>query len=239
MRVKICGIKSISDLLIAIDSGADALGFLVGQKHSSNDFISKDLARDLIKKIPPYIQPVLVTHLSDSLEIWRLAKYIGTFTIQLHSNISLEDIKILRGFQYTDKETCNCCCRMQIIKSLHPSMHSLSNLYKQVSNLENDVDAFIVDTFDSRNDKVGGTGKVHDWSISQKLVQKSKCPIILAGGLNSENVADAIKIVKPFGIDANSQLKRKDGYKDKQKVFSFVYRAKTEFFQQKLNNNVI
>ena len=234
MRVKICGMKNDKDLSIAIDSGADALGFLVGQKHFSNDFISEELAKELIKKIPPYIQPVLVTHLSDSSDIWRIAKYIRTFTIQLHSDISQKEIQILRGLQYTDKEKHDPYIRMKLIKSLHANMHSLSELYEQIRSLENDVDAFIVDTFDLQNDKAGGTGKTHDWSISRKLVENSKCPIILSGGLNPENVAEAIKIVKPFGIDANSQLKRNDGYKDKQKVLHFVYNAKNEFFRQKI-----
>lgn len=96
---------------------------------------------------------------------------------------------------------------------------------------ESVVDAFILDTQDLSNDKIGGTGLTHDWNISSEVVREVSRPVILAGGLTPENVADAIKIVKPFGVDANSGLKDSDGFKDNVKVINFVYRAKQEFFQ--------
>ena len=92
------------------------------------------------------------------------------------------------------------------------------------------VDAFILDTLDLANDKVGGTGLVHDWNISRKVVQEVSKPVILAGGLTPENVGEAIWFVKPYGVDASSGLKASDGFKDKTKVINFISRAKREFF---------
>ena len=95
---------------------------------------------------------------------------------------------------------------------------------------ESVVDAFILDTLDLANDKVGGTGLVHDWNISRNIVKEISKPVILAGGLTPENVREAIRFVKPYGVDASSGLKDSDGFKDKMKVVNFISRAKREFF---------
>jgi phosphoribosylanthranilate isomerase len=96
---------------------------------------------------------------------------------------------------------------------------------------ESVVDAFILDTLDLANGKVGSTGLVHDWNISRNIVKEVSRPVILAGGLTPENVGDAIRLVKPYGVDASSGLKDPYGFKDEMKVINFVYRAKQEFFK--------
>jgi phosphoribosylanthranilate isomerase len=91
------------------------------------------------------------------------------------------------------------------------------------------VDAFILDTTDAAEDRVGGTGLQHDWSLSRDLVAECAKPVILAGGLHAGNVTDAIRMVRPFGVDANSRLKDAAGHKDARKVAAYLTTAKRAF----------
>jgi len=89
------------------------------------------------------------------------------------------------------------------------------------------VDGFVLDSINVATDQVGGTGKTHDWSVSRQIVMRyPKVPIILAGGLNSENVRSAIEHVHPFGVDVNSGTKAPDGFKDRRKMEAFIVEAK-------------
>jgi len=218
MRVKICGIKRIEDAILAVECGADAIGLLVGQKHNSDDFIDICLAQKIVKECPPYISPVLVTHLDDAEEISNLAFQIGVSSIQLHSECTVDSILSLR----------KTLPHIKIIKNFHVKGLEVIHAMKP---FEAVVDAFILDTLDLANDKVGGTGLVHDWNISKSIVKEVSRPVILAGGLTPENVGEAIRLVKPYGVDASSGLKDSDGFKDEMKMINFVYRAKQEFFK--------
>ena len=85
MRVKVCGIKTEQELETAVSAGADAVGFLVGQVHASHDFILASTAARLVRMLPPYVVPVLVTHLTKPETILELAEQTSIFTIQLPS----------------------------------------------------------------------------------------------------------------------------------------------------------
>jgi phosphoribosylanthranilate isomerase len=221
MRVKICGIKRVEDVIMAAYCGADAIGLLVGQKHNSDDFIDIGLAQKIVKECPPYISPVLVTHLDDAEEISNLAYQIGVTSIQLHSDCTVDSIISLR----------KTLPHIKIIKNFHVNGLEVIHAMKPYEAV---VDAFILDTLDLANDKVGGTGLVHDWNISKKIVKDVSRPVILAGGLTPENVEEAIRLVKPYGVDASSGLKDSNSFKDKMKMFNFVYRAKQEFFRSEI-----
>jgi len=89
------------------------------------------------------------------------------------------------------------------------------------------VDGFVLDSVNMATNQVGGTGKTHDWSVSRQIVMRyPETPIILAGGLNSENVRSAIEEVQPFGVDVNSGTKASDGFKDPRKMEAFIVQAK-------------
>ncbi|MCK5617257.1 phosphoribosylanthranilate isomerase [Candidatus Pacearchaeota archaeon] len=218
MRVKVCGIKTVEDAIMAAHCGADAIGLLVGQRHVSEDFINIDLARDIVKKCPPFVSTVLVTHLIDPKEIAYLASQIGVTTIQLHSDCDIQNIRSLR-------KILPC---IKLIKNFHvtgPEIIPVIRLFEDV------VDAFHLDTLNLADGKVGGTGLTHDWNISRDIVQEVSIPVILAGGLNPKNVAEAIKVVTPFGVDANTGLKASNGFEDCTEVATFAYRAKLEFLK--------
>jgi phosphoribosylanthranilate isomerase len=89
------------------------------------------------------------------------------------------------------------------------------------------VDAIVLDTRDRATDRVGGTGMVHDWSISARVASASRVPVILAGGLTPDNVARAIGAVRPWGVDVNSGVETSDGRKDEDRVRRFIAAAST------------
>lgn len=211
MKTKICGIRSYEDAMTAIDAGADAVGFLVGITHTAEDKITKEEARSVIKKIPPFVSSVMVTHLTNPDEIIKLANYLGVNVVQIHDYIPPEAVRIVhRGLPH---------CK--IIKAIHIlDEETALNLLRD---FEAECDAVLLDS--RTEDRLGGTGLVHDWRISKKIVQNSSTPVILAGGLTPENVFDAVLTVRPYAVDVNSGVET-DGYKNHDKVFRFVETAK-------------
>jgi len=214
MKVKICGIKTIEDALKAIEFGADAVGLLVGQKHTSNDFIDKEQAKSIVRALPPFCSSVLVTHLEDNGEIIALAKFVGVTTIQLHGDSTPEDaLHIKKELPY-----------IKLTKSLHVIDRNSIELGRKYLKA---VDAILLDTVNVSTGQVGGTGITHDWNLSREIVDTYDAPVILAGGLGPDNVKQAVNEVRPFGVDANSGTKGKDGFKDYVKLEAFVRNAKS------------
>ncbi len=91
------------------------------------------------------------------------------------------------------------------------------------------MNAFITDTFDPATGAEGATGKTHDWNISRELVKLSERPVILAGGLNPENVRKSIEFVRPVGVDVHTGVENSSGRKDETLVKKFVSQAKLGF----------
>jgi phosphoribosylanthranilate isomerase len=101
------------------------------------------------------------------------------------------------------------------------SVHAVDEAVKAA----NTFDAVLVDSFVAG--RFGGTGKVHDWELSKRVRQKvHPKPLILAGGLNPENVQDAVRVVKPYAVDVSSGVESQPGIKDSKKVFEFIKNAK-------------
>lgn len=214
MRTKICGIRNMSDAQTAIRAGANAVGFLVGITHLAEDKISKEDAKEIISQLPPFVSTVMVTHLTDKKEIVELAKYLGVNTVQIHDYIPPSDVLFV-------KESLPYC---KIIKAIH--VIDKENAFELVEDFESVCDALLLDS--RTTDRLGGTGITHDWNISQEIVAKSKVPVILAGGLTDKNVYEAVKKVKPFGVDVNSGVEN-DGWKSFEKVFKFVHDSEIAF----------
>ena len=216
MYVKICGIRRQEDALIATELGADAIGLLVGQKHNSPDFVSATVARDISRALPPSVDAVLVTHVENVDELERLLQESEITTIQLHSEIAPSSVERLR----------HRLPHLKIFKSVN-IISADSVAYPEAFNKL--VDGFVLDSINLATSQVGGTGKTHDWSVSRQIVMRyPEVPIILAGGLNSDNVRSAIEYMHPFGVDVNSGTKAADGFKDPRKMEAFIIQAKHE-----------
>ena len=197
MRVKICGIKNETELETAVNAGADAVGFLVGQRYPSQDFILPEKAARLTALLPPFVTPVLVTHLTEPAEIAELAEKTGIGTIQLHGASLPEQLPRLREYLGSG---------IKLIVALHVGVIP-GEVSPDPAPFEPLADAFLLDSYDPVTGKVGGTGKTHHWQTSARLVKALHHPVILAGGLNPDNVAEAVRTVRPYAVDANSALR--------------------------------
>lgn len=215
IRVKICGIRRLEDARVAAAAGADAIGLLVGRRHPSADFLESEAAALIVALCPPFVTPVLVTHLDDPLEVHSLARDLGVSTIQIHSEMTPAGVRELRRLGGPG---------WRLLKSCHvASADSLA--YGEP--YRDDVDGFVLDSFNPVTGQVGGTGLLNDWELAARIVaHHAPLPVLLAGGLNPENVASAVARVAPFGVDVNSGTKGPDGFKDPARVRAFIRAAK-------------
>lgn len=213
MRIKICGIRNEQDLNTAVKAGANAVGFLVGQLHASQHFILPGTAARLVRLLPPFVSPVLVTHFTDPAEVFDLVIRTGITTVQLHGGSTPEEVAALRDMLPPAGK---------IILAVH--LQSEDD-FVNTKDYYRKVDAFLIDSIDPEAGKVGGTGLTNDWSLARKFVEETPYPVILAGGLCAENAAEAVRTVQPYGLDANSRLKDAEGNVDAGKSLAFVQAA--------------
>lgn len=210
VRVKICGITREQDLTDAINAGADALGFIVASPLSPRNLTYKR-AKELIKMVPVFVDSVVVTVTSNFDELHRVCNLLRPSVLQIHGSDLLSAEKLR-----------NVLPGVRLIKTIN--VREVPNM-KSLKRLANEFDALLLD---SLSGGYGGQGKVHDWEISRRIVEHLyPKPVILAGGLTPENVADAIRSVRPYAVDVSSGVEISPGIKDGKKIFEFVKNAKT------------
>ena len=165
---------------------------------------------------------VLITYLTDPSETLALARFLGAGGLQLHGSMPLAAVREVR----------QAAPWLYIIKSLvigaGKDEQGLLALAREHAPY---VDAFLTDTFDPATGASGATGKAHDWDVSQRLAMELPKPLILAGGLNPGNVAQAIAAVRPAGVDAHTGLEDASGAKDPALCRLFVEQARLGFAQ--------
>jgi len=202
-RVKICGITSRNDLELAVRAGADAIGLIVDVDVETSREIDPDLAVKLARATPPLVTTVLVTMPDTPETTVELASRIQPDVVQIHGASTPGDLAYLSANLDGD-----------VIKAVSPG---------EAETYETVADALLVDSLDETG--AGGTGKTHDWDRTRELVEKLSAPVVLAGGLTPENVAEAVETVRPFAVDVASGVEAKAGRKDADAVASFVRRA--------------
>jgi phosphoribosylanthranilate isomerase len=198
--VKICGITSLADALAAVEAGADALGF--NFYPPSPRYISPPDAREIIDQLPASILKVGVFVNEDVRSVARIVAEARLSAVQLHGDESPKYCSELAG--------------NYIIKVFRAGDDFALETY--------DVAAIMLDTKDDL--LRGGTGRVFDWSIAQRT-NNSAPKLFLAGGLAPENVAEAIRTVQPYAVDACSSLEIIPGRKDHVRVRAFVKAARS------------
>jgi len=200
IRVKVCGITNKKDAMFCIDHGADALGFVFYEK--SPRYVSPDKAREIINSLPPFITNVGL-FVNDTNET---VKEICTTTkidvLQFHGDEESDYVNLFKR---------------KTIKAFR-----IKESIDKINFTDYNVDAYLLD---SHSDAVyGGSGKNFSWELIKG--HKFDKPVILAGGLNPENVVDAVNIVKPYAVDVSSGVEKAKGIKDHDKVKNFIIRAK-------------
>ena len=197
VRVKICGITSVSDARAAVRCGADALGFVFA---ASRRRITPERARAIVAALPPFVTPVALFVDAEPKYISEVCEYCRISTVQLHGNETpatagkLHDYKVIKAFRIRKKS-------------------DIDQLERYAS-----CDAYLLDTY--VEGKMGGTGKTFNWNWARGA--RSFGPIILAGGLTPDNVAEAIKVAKPYAVDVSSGVEIAPGQKSRELMQGFM-----------------
>ena len=215
MRVQIAGVYDEAEAKLLLEEGVDDLAFPLGPGVRQVDIGEGEAAR-LIRDVIPPGRAVLITYLSAADEILAFCRRLGVGKVQVHGGLSVPEARKLKE---RDSRIC-------LIKSLVVGEGSRESLLEEARELAPWVDEFFTDTFDPRTGARGATGKVHDWTVSRSLVEQLSKPVWLAGGLDAGNVAEAIRAVKPYGVDAHTGVEGADGRKDRAKVKAFVRAAR-------------
>jgi len=215
VKVKICCIASAEEAKMAIAAGANAVG-LVARMPSGPGPIADELIAEIAKTIPPHIDSFLLTSEQSSFNIIEHIKRTETTTVQIVDELTEG------SYQHIRDELP----QIKIVQVLHVSDEGTID---EALKLQGHVDYFLLDSGNPKAEikTLGGTGNVHDWKISRKLIEAVDVPVFLAGGLNAGNVREAIEIVQPFGVDLCSGV-RTDGKLDPVKLGSFFEAVRTE-----------
>ncbi|MBI5034382.1 MAG: phosphoribosylanthranilate isomerase [Chloroflexi bacterium] len=221
-QIKICGITNLEDAMVAVQAGADMLGFIFYPP--SPRYIIPERASEII---------LVIRHASP------VTRFVGVFV-----NASLEHVRAVMALAQLDFAQLHGDELVEMVRTLNEPRRVSGNplglaAYKSLrlrnaddtrTQIETYRDAvngntptFLLDAYDAK--QFGGTGKRADWDIASEIARTF--PILLAGGLNAENVADAIRTVQPWGVDVSSGVERAPGLKDHARVDEFIRAVKS------------
>jgi len=196
-KIKICGFTNADNAKEAVLAGIDAIGLVFYEKSPRNVDINS--AREIVASLPPFVNRVGLFVNANPSFIDEVLCEVPLDTLQFHGDEGVIDCT-----QY----------QMPFIKSVRVSLDTnvtqIADDFSQASGLL--LDSYISHTY-------GGTGEVFDWSLACVDIE---LPVILAGGLNSDNVAEAIKQVRPYAVDASSGVESEPGVKDVDKIRAFI-----------------
>lgn len=221
-RVKICCISSIEEAFKAIQYGASALG-LVGNMPSGPGIISDELIYNIARSVPPPISTFLLTSETYTEDIIAHYKKVHTSTIQI--------VDALKDKQYHKiREELPFVKLVQVIHVIDESS------VLEAIEISEHVDAILLDSGNPKLSvkELGGTGRTHNWELSRKIRESIKIPLFLAGGINKDNVQQAIDHVQPFGIDLCSSV-RTNGLLDEKSWKHFLKLLNRVHYLTRLN----
>jgi len=200
--VKVCGITNPEDARVAADAGADAIGLLFAE---SPRRVSVERAREIVAALPDGVLKVGVFVNERPEEILRVAGEVGLDIAQLHGDETPEEVAEVRAGG------------VRVMKALRVrGAESLAEIGRI------DVDLFLLDAYSEK--ARGGTGERFDWGLAKSLRERDN--IVVSGGLDPENVREAIEFFDPYGVDASSSLEDAPGRKNHERVRRFVSAAK-------------
>ncbi|MFF2194352.1 phosphoribosylanthranilate isomerase [Streptomyces sp. NPDC058157] len=216
--VQVAGIIDAEEAKLLAEEGVDWFGFPL-RLPSGKDDISEAEATEIIAGLTAPQEGVLISYMVDADEISAFTTQLGVKAVQLHGDVTPEELRKLKDIRPD----------LYVLKSLVVKEDNAEELLQFVDEVAEFVDMFITDTFNPATGAKGATGLTHDWNVSAELVRRSPKPLMMAGGLSPENVADAIRFVKPAAVDAHSLLEGDDRRKDRAKVAKFVAESRKAF----------
>ncbi len=203
VRIKVCGITCVEDALVAVEAGADALGFMFYAP--SPRCVRPDQVRRIVERLPPFVARVGVFVNADEAQIRMTIQESGLDTLQLHG-----------------KETPELCQRLAplpVIKAFRMDGPAALNALDSYSECAWLLDSYVAGVF-------GGTGQTFNWDLACEAVRRGG-RVVLAGGLTPDNVARAVAAVSPYGVDVSSGVEVSPGRKDPEKLRAFVKAARS------------
>lgn len=196
-RIKICGITNIQDAQMALEAGASALGFIFHKK--SPRYVSPSKVRPIVEALPPFVTPVGVFVNGSEHAVRDICRLARISTVQFHGEESPGYCKRFKHFK--------------IIKAFR-----VNDFFDFKAVLRYKVDAYLFDTFSAT--AAGGTGKTFNWDLLKNY--KFDKPVILSGGLNPENVRQAVEALGPYAVDVSSGVEKSPRVKDFHRLQSFI-----------------
>ena len=203
-KVKICGITNAEDAAVAVAAGADALGFVFYRK--SPRYIEPAVARQIVISLPPLVIPVGVFVDEEQQVVRNIMDDCGLGLAQLHGNESAVYCRELGR---------------AVLKALRVKDRSAFLALAEYRGRAG-VRGFVLDAFSDQ--AYGGTGQVIDWQLAAEVAKAAN--VLLAGGLTQDNVAKAVQVVQPYGVDVSSGVESAPGKKDHEKVRAFIQAAR-------------
>lgn len=200
-RVKICGVTREADREAVVAAGADAVGFIAGVSVDTPREVSSGRAADLVAGVPPLVTSVLVTMPDSVQNAVTLQREVAADAVQVHATLPPEKVGGLRA-------------------RVDASVVAAVDAEDDLAAYAEAADALLVDSTDEQGG--GGTGETHDWGRTRERVADLDVPVVLAGGLTPDNVAEAIETVDPFAVDTATGVEREGGVKDHDAVRAFV-----------------
>jgi phosphoribosylanthranilate isomerase len=213
-RIKVCCIASVDETWTAIRAGASALG-LVSAMPSGPGVIGDELIAEIAARVPPGVASFLLTSSTDADAIIRQQRTARVNTLQLVDALPLDAYAVLRA-------ELPGIALVQVIHVRGPES------VDEAREVAPHVNAILLDSGNpsAAVKELGGTGRVHDWEVSRRIVAAVDVPVWLAGGLRPDNVAEAVARVGPFGLDVCSGV-RTDGRLDAAKLQALVAAARS------------
>lgn len=211
-KVKICGITNLEDALLAIDAGADFLGFVNAKK--SPRYLSLGEVNHIVSSLPSNIPTVLVTHSQSLDEILNAFQKSGVDMVQVHAPLEIGDYKKI-------KEIAETIANVSIPSTITSPTDEIA---RRVEGLSEICDFILFDT--KLGGQIGGTGETFHWNVARELKNYSEKPVFLAGGLTPGNISLAIREVDPYAVDVSSGVELSPGKKDPARVKDFVAATK-------------
>ncbi len=205
-RVKICGVTNAIDLRAVVETGADAVGLITDVDVDTPRNVDRSTAADLSARAPPFLTTTVVTMPDTPDDAVDTVRSVAPDVTQLHAEFDAEQLGYVRA--ETDTKV------VPVVDAEEPY---------RAREIDEAADAILVDS--TSDDGSGGTGETHDWEATADLVRDLSSPVVLAGGLTPENVADAIRVAEPFAVDVASGVERSGGAKDHTAVARFVRNA--------------
>jgi phosphoribosylanthranilate isomerase len=202
-RIKMCGTTSLQDAQVAVDLGVDALGFIFAER--SPRVIVPEAALEIVSNLPPFVDKIGVFVNKPQKEIEEIIHYLGLTGVQLHGD---EDPGFCEGIA---RSVPSC----SVLKAFRVGKHTQTG---DIAPFNSVVKGFVLDSFVKNQE--GGTGHTFDWDIIERLdLQK---PFLLAGGLNPDNIVEAVGRISPYGVDVNSGIEDAPGRKNHELLRRFV-----------------